>query len=150
MKKGIYIVGILSLIFFLSGCNNKKDNNQDGNNLESAKENFIKNENRELMADTTIDEQIENDDVLKKNNETDLSVKLGEIKNESNKMDIEEKSIEECDEGFIYNTQLKKCFENGKVGELNDNDKVEIDSVVEDCNDKGGIYNAQVEKCFID
>ena len=150
MKKSIYIVGILGLVFILNGCNNKKDNNQDGNNLESAKEDFIKNENRESMADSTTDERIESDNVLKKNNETDLSVKLGEIKNDSNKIDIEEKDIEECDEGFIYNTQLKKCFENGKVDELNDKNKVEIDSVVKDCNDKGGIYNAQVEKCFID
>ena len=83
--------------------------------------------------------------------EDDLSVKLGEINKSDNQVsdDVEKERPDECDEGFIYHTELKECFKVGGVID-SDIDKVEIDPVVQECDDNGGIYNAQIEKCFID
>ena len=149
MKKSIYIVGILGLMLIFNGCGNQKDGDQNSDKLESVKEGLIKNENRESTENFTMDEQIEIDSMLKEGDEANLSVKLDEMKDDNNQMDVDEKNIEKCDEGAVYNTQLKKCFENGSDDKSSE-DKVKIDSVVKECNDNGGIYNVQVEKCFID
>ncbi len=137
MNNTNYIFVLVGVCFIIVGC---------GANEEEKYTTTTENVNQ-----VVIEEQTKNDDVMQEHNEDDLSAKLGEVKESDKQVSDdrqEEKTINDCDEGFIYHTELEECF---KVGDVIDSehDKVEIDPIVQECIDKGGIYNAQAEKCFI-
>ncbi len=138
MKKSIYIICILCLVTILNGCNNEQ-------NDEAVVE--IKNTDTNIANNIEAVDEKENE-ILEKNsdlNSDDMVEKLGsDIVTEK---DV--KDEKDCDEGFVYHTELKECFEIGGAVDATETE-VEIDPIVKECNDKGGIYNAQIEKCFID
>ena len=146
MKKSICIISILFVVIILSGCNNEKNND-----LKDVDETFAEIKNENMTEKNVIKEQIKNNDVVQEYSEDDLSEKLGEINKSDNQVldNLEKELSDDCDEGFIYHTELEECFKVGGIIDSKD-DKVEIDPVVQECNDSGGIYNAQIEKCFID
>ncbi len=150
MKKNIYVVIALGLIFILNGCTNKENNKLIDDNLENdTKKNFVETGNIESVKRTTTDKEVDNNEKLIESNETDLSTKLGKVEKDNNEQNGRKKEVVECEDGFVYNTQLEKCFKNGNIDGSSE-DNAEIDPEVQDCVDKGGIYNAQVEKCFVD
>jgi len=149
MKKIIMFVGFVMLVGVISGCGKVVQNN---NNVQENKTDYS-NTREEVSAkdinktpvgedeQTTVDElKSENiEEVLGDNNVSEKEVADG---------NAQKKDTKECDEGFVFNTELNECF---KLGASADKQDVEakIDPVVKNCIDKGGIYNAQVEKCFI-
>ena len=139
MKNIILGLSIIVLIGVISGCGEstkKVINNENQENIDIQ-------ENVEVNTEENVEEHIgdQNDESVQEILGDDKSSDI----DDTNESDAKK---EECEDGFVYNTELKKCFKVG-LSEGDEATESKIDSVVKECIDKGGIYNAQAEKCFV-
>jgi hypothetical protein len=145
MKKYIYSIAITCMVIVIAGCGGEEvteiNNTQQGGVVEQ-------NNTIEENVDTT--KEVPSIDVV--DTQESLEEQLGTNDFDKTEVEKEQKAdtnIKQCDEGYIYNTDLNECFKLGQENkDLKDAD-VKIDPVVKECEERGGIYNTQAEKCFM-
>jgi preprotein translocase subunit SecF len=145
MKKYIYSIAITCMVIVIVGCGGEEvteiNNTQQGEVVEQ-------NNTIEENVDTT--KEMSSTDVV--DMQESLEEQLGTNDFDETEVEKEQKAdinIKQCDEGYIYNTDLNECFKLGQENEDSKDIDVKIDPVVKECNEKGGIYNTQAQKCFM-
>jgi hypothetical protein len=157
MKKISYLVGVMFVIFIITGCTNEQEideNNQNvvndvaqPLNIEGAL-NLNQRINQSENANKPEVEEIKKEIIQKIEQEGKIA---GPERTNVKRNDTKQ----ECDNNEVYDVKTKTCLqdknEDNKQDDVNNESSGEhVDTDVKKCIDDGGVYNTQLQKCFID